>query len=246
MDIKQLRQALKLKWLNYCEENISWLDKMQIWRSYDRVRRPSSGYILATLSVLEPRLKQILPFLLELNNNPDQIVAALGLNFNPDEELRLLRLKNSSAKNQIFSKPSVQVFGVGQQNKPVLLRIVSDVEQKCQSVSVVAINKSANDHSSLLKAETVRENKHLQLGRSPTITAPVPTATKPVPASVSISEFNFKYQYTGIPVKEISYISSTTNARSLPAWMDEFCPGVNSEQVIHDRQGKNNHPITKN
>lgn len=227
MDIKQLRQALKLKWLSYCEENISWLAKMQIWRSYDGVRRPSSGYILATLSVLEPPFQQILPFLLELNNNPDQIVAALGLNFNPDEELRLLRLKNSSAKNQIVSKPSVQVFGVGQQNKQVLLRIVSDVEHKCQSVSVVAINKSANHHSSLLKAETVRENKHLQLGRSPTITAPVPTTTNSVPSSISVSKFNLEYQFTGIPVQEVSYISSTTNAHSLPAWMDEFCPGVN-------------------
>lgn len=228
MDIKQLRQTLKLKWLSYCEENSSWLVKMKVWHSYDHVRRPSSGYILATLSVLEPHLKQILPFLLELNNNPDQIVAALGLNFNPDEELRLLRLESSAAKNQIVSKPSVQVFEIGQQNKQVLLRIVSDVEQKRQSVSVLATNKSTNHHSSLWKAETVSENQHSQLGSSPTITAPVPTTTKPVPSSISVPEFNFKYQFTGIPVKEISYISSTTNARSLPAWMDEFCPGVNS------------------
>ncbi|MFN9953619.1 MAG: DUF5331 domain-containing protein, partial [bacterium] len=70
MDIKQLRQVLKLKWLTYYQENISWLTKMQIWRTYDGVRRPSSGYILATLSVLEPRLQHILPFILELNNNP--------------------------------------------------------------------------------------------------------------------------------------------------------------------------------
>ena len=81
MDIQQLRQSLKLKWLGYCEENRPWLVKMKIWRSYNGVRRPSSGYILATLSVLEPQLKQILPFILDLNNNPDQIVAALGLHF---------------------------------------------------------------------------------------------------------------------------------------------------------------------
>jgi hypothetical protein len=62
---------------------------MKIWRSYHGVRRPSSGYILGTLSVLEPQLKQILPFILDLNNNPDQIVAALGVHFNPDKELRL-------------------------------------------------------------------------------------------------------------------------------------------------------------
>ncbi|MEO3704009.1 DUF5331 domain-containing protein [Trichormus azollae HNT15244] len=86
---------------------------MKILRSYDGVRRPLSGYILGTLSVLEPQLKQILPFILDFNNNPHQIVAALGLHFNPDEELRLLKSEPSStkiqAKNQILSKPPAKI-----------------------------------------------------------------------------------------------------------------------------------------
>ncbi|WP_427159735.1 DUF5331 domain-containing protein [Aliinostoc sp. HNIBRCY26] len=90
MNIQELRQSLKSKWLNYYEQNRSWLVKMRVWANYGGVRRPSSGFILATLSVLEPDFDEILAFVMELNNNPDEIVTALGLNFNPDKELSLI------------------------------------------------------------------------------------------------------------------------------------------------------------
>jgi hypothetical protein len=99
MNIQQLRQSLKLKWVNYYYKNRSWLVKMKIWATYDGHRRPSSGFILAALSALEPQLEQLFPFILELNNNPDQIVAALGLNFNPEEQLHLVK-DNFVADNQ--------------------------------------------------------------------------------------------------------------------------------------------------
>ncbi|MFN6562052.1 MAG: DUF5331 domain-containing protein [Nostoc sp. ChiSLP01] len=100
MNIQQLRQSLKQKWLSYYEQNSSWLVKMRVWATYDDLRRPSSGFILATLSVLEPQFDEILDFIMELSNNPDKIVAALGLNFNPDEELRLIK-----SATQVESEP---------------------------------------------------------------------------------------------------------------------------------------------
>ena len=78
MNIQQLRHSLKLKWVSYYSNNRSWLEKMRVWGTYDGQRRPSSGFILATVSVLEPQLEEIFPFILELNNDPDQIVAALA------------------------------------------------------------------------------------------------------------------------------------------------------------------------
>ncbi|NET69942.1 MAG: DUF5331 domain-containing protein, partial [Sphaerospermopsis sp. SIO1G2] len=159
MNIKQLRQTLKLKWLSYYQENISWLVKMQIWRSYDGVRRPLSSYILATLSTLEPQFQEILPFLLELNNNPDQIVAALGLNFNPDQELNLLELENSDAQHQMMNQPISHFDAIDNQDnytvketvsevvksrQKVLLKVVPNVKQQHRSVAVVAINKQVN------------------------------------------------------------------------------------------------------
>jgi hypothetical protein len=104
MNIQQLRQSLKQNWLIYYEQNISWLVKMRIWGTYDGLRRPLSGFILATLSVLEPQFDEILAFMLDLNNDPDKIVAALGLNFNPDEELRLIKSEHSMAISQAESE----------------------------------------------------------------------------------------------------------------------------------------------
>ncbi len=95
MNIQELRQSLKQKWLIYYKQNISWLVKMRIWGTYDGLRRPLSGFILATLSVLEPQFDEILAFMMDLSNDPDKIVAALGLNFNPDQELRLIKSEHS-------------------------------------------------------------------------------------------------------------------------------------------------------
>lgn len=104
MNIQQLRQSLKHKWLSYYEQNIPWLVKMRIWATYNGLRRPSSGFILATLSVLEPQFDEILSFLLDLNNNPDKIVTALGLNFNPDQELHLIKSEHSLVASPVESE----------------------------------------------------------------------------------------------------------------------------------------------
>ncbi len=90
MNIQHLRHSLKVKWLLYYRQNRPWLVKIQIWGTFDGQRRPSSSFILAVLSTLEPELTEILPFVIDLSNHPDQIVAALGLNFNPDVELKLM------------------------------------------------------------------------------------------------------------------------------------------------------------
>lgn len=104
MNIQQLRKSLKIKWVKYYHQNRPWLEKMRIWGTYDGYRRPSSGFILATLSVLEPKLDEIFPFILELNNNPDEIITALGLNFNPEAEYNLIEDLNKSVNyNQVDS-----------------------------------------------------------------------------------------------------------------------------------------------
>ena len=90
MKVEQLRHALKVKWLLYYRQNRPWLTKLRIWGTFEGKRRPSSSFILATMINLEPQLLEILPFVVSLSNNPDQIIVALGLNFNPEEELKSL------------------------------------------------------------------------------------------------------------------------------------------------------------
>ncbi|WP_017319399.1 DUF5331 domain-containing protein [Mastigocladopsis repens] len=137
MNIQQLRQSLKLKWVSYYYNNHSWLEKMRVWGTYDGQRRPSSSFILATLSVLEPQLEQIFPFILELNNDPDQIVAALGLNFNPEEELDLLESSNSVAENEVKSESPDQMLPEHQPLTPSV--VVTEVENNTKPLASVAV-----------------------------------------------------------------------------------------------------------
>ncbi|CEJ43194.1 DUF5331 domain-containing protein [Umezakia ovalisporum] len=104
MNIHQLRQSVKTKWLRYYKQNRSWLVKIRVWGTYNGLRRPSSGFILATLSVLEPQFDQLISFVLDLNDNPDEIVSALGLNFNPDQELTLTQSEYSTTTTDVESQ----------------------------------------------------------------------------------------------------------------------------------------------
>ena len=88
MNIERFRQSLKAKWLGYYQDNRAWLVRLKIWVNCNGQSRPSSSFILAVVSVLEPGLPELFPFIVDLNNDPDRIVAALGLNFNPDLELQ--------------------------------------------------------------------------------------------------------------------------------------------------------------
>ncbi len=88
METDQLRHALRQKWLTYYETNRNWITRMGVWVDCEGHRRPTSSFILGALSVLEPQLTQMFPFIVELSSNPDRIVTALGLNFSPDKQLQ--------------------------------------------------------------------------------------------------------------------------------------------------------------
>ncbi|MEM9770580.1 MAG: DUF5331 domain-containing protein [Cyanobacteria bacterium P01_D01_bin.73] len=90
MNLEQLRHNLRQLWLTYYRDNRHWLSQMEVWITYKDQRRPCSSFILATVTVLNPELTQLLPLLADLNPDPDQMVEALGLNFNPERFLGTL------------------------------------------------------------------------------------------------------------------------------------------------------------
>jgi hypothetical protein len=110
VNIQQLRHALKVKWLIYYQQNRPWLTKIRIWGTFDGKRRPCSSFILAAVTNLEPKLIEVLPFVAQLNSDPDRIIAALGLNFNPDEELKALKaptkLQNPASNGVVSPTPT--------------------------------------------------------------------------------------------------------------------------------------------
>lgn len=108
MNTKQLRQSLKLKWLTYYRDNRHWIDKLGIWITTDGQRRPSSGFILASLATLEPNLNSLLPLVVDLSSNPDRIINALGLNFSPDQELKALMAAQKMLPSSTQAEAEVQ------------------------------------------------------------------------------------------------------------------------------------------
>ncbi len=108
MNSKQLRQSLKLKWLTYYRDNRDWIDKLGIWITTDGQRRPSSGFILASLAALEPNLNSLLPLVVDLSSNPDRIINALGLNFSPDQELKALMEAQKMLPSSTQAEANVQ------------------------------------------------------------------------------------------------------------------------------------------
>jgi len=99
VNIDQLRRSLKDRWLEYYQENRAWITRLSIWVSCDGKRRPSSSFILGALSTIEPRLVDLLPLIVDLSNHPDRIVVALGLNFDPEQELIHLKQLKAEAES---------------------------------------------------------------------------------------------------------------------------------------------------
>lgn len=135
MNIEQLRESLKEKWLDYYQENRSWLIRLGVWVNCDGQRRPSSSFILATLSILEPRLTHLFPLIVDLSNNPDRVVAALGLNFNPDAELEAL-----AEKGAVMDDRPVKMLPSGTTSEASLMipkrpsRLSTLVDDSCRGV----------------------------------------------------------------------------------------------------------------
>jgi hypothetical protein len=112
VNTEQLRQSLKAKWLTYYRENRLWLARLGVWVDSDGQRRPSSSFILATLSVLEPQLTQLLPLIVDLSSSPDRIVKALGLNINPDKAIEKFKAEEHDPTEAPRLLPSGKVDAV--------------------------------------------------------------------------------------------------------------------------------------
>ncbi|MGJ5672356.1 MAG: DUF5331 domain-containing protein [Nostochopsis sp.] len=196
MNIQQLRESLKLKWVKYYFQNRPWLIKMRIWGTYDGERRPSSGFILATLSVLEPELDEILPLLLELNNNPDCLVTALGLNFNPEEHLHLVEEDNNN---------NVEVETVQEKTFSETL-----TNGKVDSQSQVSLS-SAELHPSEKCLET---NGVVKQDIGSRISTQVHNQQKSVSSLTVVN----KLESRGTSVPALAMINRTNNGKVLPAF----------------------------
>ncbi|MBE9005426.1 hypothetical protein IQ259_10310 [Fortiea sp. LEGE XX443] len=232
MNIQQLRQSLKMKWLSYYKQNRPWLVKMRVWGNYNGLRRPSSGFILATLSVLEPEFEQMLAFMMDLNNNPDAIVSALGLNFNPDEELRLTNSDNASSvqpnQSEFFEEKPVR-FSQGDAMRSLVVKteivppspakikhaekIASDLPQAHKPLPAFAVATKVTLQSSS-KIPTSSKSRQNKPTSSLALTATFPSNGKTIALAVEIPNHGKVVHRSVVTSHKTAVVSQT---RTLPS-----------------------------
>ena len=83
---EQLRVELKEKWLNYYQVNRVWLEQL----NGHGHRINDSWFILGIITALETKseLKELLQYFLLVTKDCDSIIRALGLDFDPELELK--------------------------------------------------------------------------------------------------------------------------------------------------------------
>lgn len=181
MNIQQLRQSLKLKWVSYYYKNRSWLGKMRVWGTYNGQRRPNSGFILAALSALELQLEEVLPLICELNNDPDQIVVALGLNFNPEEELHLIESADSVGESEVNCESVLQKLPEYELVSPSVVATAEEDNSKfvpSVAVSTAIPFQTLNECKYLTFAGIANEDKSHSYTNLQSKVAPVASRTK--------------------------------------------------------------------
>ncbi len=225
MNIQQLRQSLKIKWVEYYHQNRPWLAKMRIWGTYDGFRRPSSGFILATLSLLEPKLDDIFPFILELNNNPDEIIAALGLNFNPDEQLHLIKNIDEPLNHRDDINQEKITDREIYESSPSTSTAITKIESFSTPQNIIPRTESVEREFQVF-AELIRENPHQPILEASAI-AQLESESE-ILSLLNMCEEPEAGKIVKVSSEETEETKSTSRKKvsKLASWIDEFCQGT--------------------
>lgn len=120
-----LTTSLKLKWLQFFQENRSWIVlQMEVESVYtpDGGRRPSSFLILGVVNALEPQIAQLMLPFSKLNPDADSLIDVLELNFDPD-----LVLGNRFIPQAVLEELSNESLEISDEEvAPILQELIND------------------------------------------------------------------------------------------------------------------------
>ncbi len=129
-NFEEIKIRLKKKWLQYYKHNRTWINKYckencyvsvkgslegETWSTGDRTWEdpsysevhPPSELILGAITALEPLLAQYwLTAFVDLYANKEKIIVALGLNFDPELELKKMEQKTWD-NDQLVLEPEI-------------------------------------------------------------------------------------------------------------------------------------------
>jgi hypothetical protein len=111
---QSLINTIRDKWLDYCKSNLIWLNELQqlkksglsslISETSDGGVRPQSSILIGILIGIYPEFANIINIFYRLNPDPTKIIIALGLDFDPLEELEKLVEEKKVEKQEIEIK----------------------------------------------------------------------------------------------------------------------------------------------
>jgi hypothetical protein len=92
-EFEKIKGTLKERWIAHYQAHRPWIRDQMNYSSQFYANtasggtRPSTAFILGCISVLEPECATYIPFLLQLNRDPDKLVEILGLDFDVEQLL---------------------------------------------------------------------------------------------------------------------------------------------------------------
>lgn len=119
MTFEQIKATLSDKWLDYYQINRCWIQPLMdskncCYNTPDGGKRPSAEIILGAITALEPKLSFWMPPFCELSSDYNNLIKVLGLNFNPETELK--KREEERAKNpQLNSSDTDEIERIRQQ-----------------------------------------------------------------------------------------------------------------------------------
>jgi len=112
--LTEVKKDLKEKWLDYWEINREWIIlfcnySSNRWRKTpDEGKRPMPEIILGIICGLEPNFAEnFMEVFISLNKDSDALIRALGLNFDPDIELKKRREEREKVQQEAHLLPPV-------------------------------------------------------------------------------------------------------------------------------------------
>lgn len=142
-NFEEIKARLKKKWLQYYKHNKTWIEKYcqencfvsvkgsaegETWTTVERSREnnvykevhPPSELILGAITALEPLLAQYwLTAFVDLYANKEKIIVALGLNFDPEIELKKMEQKIWEDE-QLILEPEIMMDDYEPKEKRIL------------------------------------------------------------------------------------------------------------------------------
>ncbi len=227
MKIQELCQSLKLEWLRYYKNNSHWLEKMEIWATFEGERRPLSSFVLATVAVLEPNLIDILPLLADLNSDPDAVIAALGLNFNPEKYLHLVEVEDSQLDDDDEINSDFEYVGRTKNTS-----LSGNAEVCSQLANPKLVNPKLINPKPKIQVAVAKSYLNRVKARSTFTTSVIPINNGNGKKAAPLLAFATTIEGKGPIVKiihdqvpgEINQ-SPVLHPRNLANWIDDFCQG---------------------